>query len=338
MPERLSDKIREYLAPCQGRRVYLRDIRDALGILKGTPDDTNLRVWMSTTGVKSKIVAPMGLNDGEYKVITQVKPVKVFGRERRPPIELFFPRDRGTEDQLCIGSDVVVREGDMILISGVSNQGKTALCLNFCGENIHHHPVLMGNEYTTVDGEPAPRFMSRMDNMDWVEWVNGTGEEKFTLLPVRADYAEHIEKDKINIIDWINLDAGSLYGISAVMENIKRELGRGIAIISLQKGEGAEAGRGGQFTKDFADLEILVDKYGEYGEILMRVGKVKEYKQPVTGRTFAYRLDHGVQIRDFREVVKCKACYGKGYRNGKPCDDCNTKCYVDKESKWTGEL
>ena len=45
------------------------------------------------------------------------------------------------------------------------------------------------------------------------------------------------------------------------MEAIKRELGTGIAIAAIQKSENSTSGRGGQFTKDFADLEILLDKY-----------------------------------------------------------------------------
>jgi len=42
----------------------------------------------------------------------------------------------------------------------------------------------------------------------------------------KEDYAEHIVKDRINIIDWINLDAGRLYDISKVMDDIKAEIGR----------------------------------------------------------------------------------------------------------------
>ena len=79
----------------------------------------------------------------------------------------------------------------MILISGQSNWGKTALCLNMCGENIDKNPVLMGNEYTTLDGQPNSRFLSRLDAMDWVDWYDDEGD-RFTLLPVRDDYAEHI--------------------------------------------------------------------------------------------------------------------------------------------------
>ncbi len=328
MTERLSDKLGELLNTMQGREVTLNSLRNELRIDPGTPSWNSIRVLMHNL-IDKKIVKPSGRNDGVYKVIQQVKPIKVFGRERRPPIKIFFPCDRDTGKELDFAENIVLREGDLITCSGVSNKGKTLLCLNFCGENIESHPALMGNEYTSVDNEPMPRFLSRLDSMDWVEWFDGDGEDKFTLLPVRADYAEHIVKDKINIIDWINLDANALYGISSVMEAIKKELGKGVAIIAIQKKEGESAGRGGQFTKDFADCELLLDPYSEE-EILLTVGKVKEYRKPISGHMFAYKITNGVKITNFREVVRCPFCKGLGTTRGAPCTECEGRGKVDK--------
>jgi len=266
---------------------------------------------------------------GTYRKIKPVHPVKVFGRVRKPPIKVHFPRCRDSEEELSFAKDIIFREGDLILLSGQSNKGKTALCMNFCAANIASHPVLMGNEYTTIDNEPSPRFLSRMDSMDWVEWSNGDGEDSFTLLPVREDYAEHIVRDKLNIIDWINLDASVLYGISSVMEGIKREVGKGVAVITIQKKEGESSGRGGQFTKDFADCELLLDQYG-HNEILLTIGKVKESKGHVSGRMFAYLIMDGVKIINFREVVKCPTCRGQGQNRGGQCEFCEGLGKVDK--------
>ncbi len=273
MAEYLSNKLREFLKTAQGRDLDLSYLRRELHIDPKSPADANLRTLLSVTLVGEKIVRPSGKKDGVYRVITQVNPVKVFipGRERRPPFDLIFPRDFDTMMEMDFAEDVVIREGDLILISGLSNFGKTTLCLSFCGENINKNPVLMGNEYTTLVEDnyvPTPRFMNRLEAMDWVEWVNVDGNDKFTLLPVRDDYAEHIVKDKINIIDGINIDTGEHYMIGTILENIKKQLGRGIAIVAIQKAEGAAAGRGGQFTKDFADLELLIDKFGDSDVLL----------------------------------------------------------------------
>jgi len=319
MPElRLSDKVKEYLQDVQGKEITLDSLRAELRIDPASSSWHSIRKLMLDL-THQKIVKPSGKKNGIYKVIQQVQPVKVFGRARKPPMKLNFPRDYNTTDELYFAKDIIIREGDLILISGRSNFGKTSVCLNFCAENLESNPVLMGNEYTTLDHEPSPRFMNRLDSMDWVEWANGDGEDKFTLLPVFDDYAEHIVKDRINIIDWINIATGEHFLISKVMEDIKRALGKGIGIVAIQKSEGATAGRGGQFTKDFADVEILLDSYND-DEILMTLGKVKESRARLNNRAYALGLENGVKIVDFRELKKC-SCY-KGFRGGKRCEDC----------------
>ena len=323
MAEITTEEVRDYLKKIQGQNVTLTTLRKEFNILPGSKSFDAIRNIMFQL-YEQKVVRPNAR--GEYKVITQVVPVKVFGRERRPPIELFFPKDQDTDMEISVGEDIIIREGDLVLVSGRSNYGKTALCLNLCGANISKHPVLMGNEYTTLDHEPSPRFLNRLDNMDWVQWANGDGEDSFTLLPVYADYAEHIIKDRINIVDWINIESGEFYFISKIMEDIKRAIGKGIGILALQKAEGSMSGRGGQFTKDFADVEILLDEFGEH-EILMTMGKVKESKRKVSGRSFAFGLMKGVKIVGFREVKKCSC--NKGWRGTKRCEECNGTGFVD---------
>jgi len=325
---RLIDKLREFLLETQGKEVTLKYLRQELKIDPATQAWQGIRVAMLRLA-KEKLVKPSGRRDGTYKVIFQVKRINVFGRERKPPVKLNFPRDYYSQDEIMPASDIILREGDLILISGRSNYGKTTLCMNFCGENIESNPVLMGNEYTTIDQEPSPRFMNRLDNMDWIEWANGNGEDKFTLLPVYSDYAEHIIKDRVNIIDWLNIEAGEYYLISKVMEEIKRQLGKGIGIIALQKAAGAVSGRGGQFTKDFADVEILLDEYHEK-EIKLTIGKVKESITRVSGRSFAFGIEKGVKIFNFRELIKCPSCYGKGWKGMAKCNDCRGTGFKDK--------
>jgi len=335
----LTYRLKEFLRQAQGRDVSLAYLRSELKIDPASPSWDTLKVLMHNFA-KEKIVRPSGRNDGNYKVVRQVQRVRVFikDRERRPPFNLRFPRDFDTGMEMSFSEQIVIREGDIITIGGVSNYGKTCLALNFCAENIDHLPILMGNEYTTRVGdtdeyEPTPRFLNRLDSMDWVEWVNGTGEDKFILLPVKEDYAEHIVKDRINIVDWINLEGGRLYEISRVMDDIKAEVGRGIPILVLQKDASSDAPRGKSFAKDFTDCELLIDKFTET-ESMLTIGKVKEYTGYVIGRKYAFGIFQGVKITNFREIVKCNLCYGKGWKKAgntsMPCDDCRRTGYVDK--------
>jgi len=361
MPESLTDRILEYLKPAEGSVVHLKDIRVALNIEPGSKDDTNLRTQMTTIMVKRRIVSKIGVgkNDGAYKVVSQVKPVPIFGieRKRRPLFDLIFPRDYDTKREIDFARDIVMREGDVISIGGVKSKSKTTLCLNFTGENVDKRPVLMGNEYTVMtegeDGvvthEPSPRFLNRLDFMDvknggWINWVDDDGKDKIELLPVRDDFAEHIVKDRINIIDWINLEGDRLFDIGKILEGIKTNLGKGIAIVALQKGEGAGSPRGGQFVRDFSDVEILLDGYGEIdGKFILTIKGVKEKTAPIVGKTYAYTVGtEGTRIIDFHEVAKCPTCYGKGWKKAGitsiPCDICRKSGWVSADDDPSGDF
>ena len=92
---------------------------------------------------------------------------------------------------------------------------------------------------------------------------------------------------------------------------------------------------GGQFTKDFTDCELLLDQFGSHDDdILLTVGEVKEKTAPIQGKTYAYSIWQGIKILNFREVVTCPTCYGKGWRksgnSSLPCDICFQKRYIDK--------
>ena len=332
MAEITTEDVRGFLSTIDGQNVTIPGLRREFHILPGSKSYDSIRVIVHRLA-EQKILRSVGVR-GEYRVVRKVNPIDVFGEPLSHPITISFPRDYNMMKEMGFAEYLIIREGDLILISGRSNYGKTTLCMNFAGENIGSNPVLMGNEYTTLENKPSPRFMHRMRTMDWVEWQDENGKQQFTLLPVRSDYAEHIIKDRINIIDWINIDTGEHYMIGTIMESIKRELGKGIAIIAIQKAEGAESGRGGQFTKDFADVEILLDKLPESDDVLLTLGKVKESKRKLAGKTFAYGIDDGVKIVNFREVAKCSKCYGKGWvkegNSNKPCPLCHKSGYTDK--------
>ena len=333
--DRLSDTLREFLATCQGKEVSTKYLRQELKIDPNSSAWNGIREYLRQFAEKG-LLKSSGRKDGVYKVIKQVESVRVFtpDRERRPEFELFFPQDQDKGTEIEIAEKFVIREGDLITLGGVKNKGKTTLCLNFAAANIDKRPILMGNEYTIfTDGrfEPSPRFLNRLDAMSkWVNWVDDKGQDKFTLFPVREDYDEHIVRDRINIIDWINMDANQLYNIGKVLEDIKSHLGRGIAIIALQKSEKSTDPRGGQFARDFSDIMLLLDSYGD-NDILMTIGEVKEKRSPVLGKTFVYSiLNEGTEIYNFREVKKCYKCRGSGYIRGELCFECRGYKFIDK--------
>ncbi len=285
-----------------------------------------------------------GRNDGTYKSILKVEPVKWWDDDiDTEPLDFNFPKAYECDEEIYVSSKfgiedlVEVFPGDMILISGASNYGKTAIALSILGENLglfNKPAVLMGSEYTASDGKISPKFKRRMKRMSWVQWMNGDGKSRFDLLPVGSDYEDYIESDTLNAVDWISLP-GEYYLIDRVMKAIKDREGNGVAVVVLQKNKGAEFGEGGERTERYADVSIKIDPFGDSGESLLTLGKVKAPKGRATGRTWAFDvIDHGANLNNIREVVKCRSCWGKGYKKSGQssirCPECEGKKFIDK--------
>ena len=278
---------------------------------------------------------------GIYRRIRQVQAVKWWDGDDAVPLDFKFPKAYECDEEIYVSSEFGIEElvevfaGDMVLITGRSNFGKTALALSILGENLGLMPgILMGSEYTASDGKISPKFKRRMKRMKWAQWMNGDGVPRFQLLPVGSDYEDYIEPDHINVIDWISLP-GEYYLIDRVMKAIKDRVGNGVAVVVLQKNKDAEFGEGGERTQRYADVELRIDAFGDSGESLLTIGKVKSPKGRATGRTFAFDIvDHGANLHRIREVVKCRTCWGKGWKKSGntsiPCTDCNKIGYVDK--------
>ncbi len=326
--------VRRFLIPLQGRVVDYKYLREEMRIDPNGKSWDNIRSIMFDLAFE-KLVKPSGKRDGVFKVIKQVESVKVFGIENNTgEFGLMFPRDFDTGMEIGVAEHLVIRPGDLMLLAGVSNFGKTALSVNFLAENIDKHQCsLLGNEFTTLDNKPTPRFLNRLKVADWVQWADEAGNDKFELLPVREDFEEHVRDGKVNIIDWINISSGEHYLISGMLERIKHGVGNGIAIVVIQKEESRELGRGAGYTRDFADVYLTIDKHGEF-ESRLTVGKVKESRGSIVGRSWAFRISEGVKLHDIREIVKCPTCYGKGWvksgQSSAPCSGCLKRGYVDR--------
>jgi hypothetical protein len=331
MAEITPDEIKAYLTSIEGQDISLQKLRAEFDILPGTKSFVNIRKIVARL-VEQKILRPIGKR-GDYRVIKKVEPVKWWNDEiSEDPINFLFPRSHEDETKFGIEDLVEIFPGDIILIAGTSNFGKTCLALNMLGENLNLMPcVLMGSEYTAVDGKITPKFKRRMKRMNWVNWVED-GKPKFQLLPVGFDYEDYIQPDSFNVVDWISLP-GEYYLIDTVMKSIKDKVGHGIGALVLQKNPGAEWGEGGPRTERYADVYITVDSYGN--ESMITLGKVKSPKGKATGRMWAFDIvDYGANLLHIREIVKCTKCWGKGYlrsgNNNVRCPLCQGKKYLDK--------
>jgi hypothetical protein len=328
MTEQLtSDKLKHFI-DIEDEEFYLDKLREKHGI---DPDSSVFHTTIKRM-VDARELKRIGR--GVYRKIKKIEPVKWWENTGGEPINFLFPRSHEDYSEFNIEEALEVWAGDMILISGVSNYGKTTIACNMLGENLDLMPCfLMGSEYTAGDGKISPKFERRMKRMKWVEWLKD-GMPRFQLYPVGSDYEDYIQPDSLNVVDWISLP-GEYYMIDHVMKSIKDRVGNGIAVVVLQKNKNNENPEGGERAERYADVHIKIDPYTK-SESMITLGKVKAPIGSATGRTWAFEIiDYGANLLNIREIVKCPTCYGKKWKgpsnNRTPCDACNRTGYINKK-------
>ena len=317
-----------YLEPFRGREVHINTILKDLELKDG--DAKILRELLCGRLRLKHLTKPSGKRDGWFKVLPDIKPVKVIGVDSSRFFNLTFPGSH--RDMSCFGFEDLfnVSEGDLIVIAGTSNVGKTTLALSILGENVTKHPcMLMGSEHASSDGFILPKFKRRLERMKWAPLFKD-GELTFKLLPVVEDYEDWVEQGKINIIDWIALDE-KLWLVGNTLKGIKDAAGKGITIAVLQKKHGTNYAYGQEATEHYADVYMTIDQLGKF-ESMLTLGKVKDYKARVRGRTWGFEVvDNGANIMNIRELKPCPRCKGRGSNFGAECEPCLGKGYMDKE-------
>lgn len=214
----------------------------------------------------------------------------------------------------------IVPAGGLIVVAGVSNAGKTGFMQNFCIENADiYHVTMMINEAN------KSMFRRRINRMTWFNPLGTNGKVKFDLIERHGDWKYAVQPDDINIIDWIDMPDGDFYKINGILDGIKSRLGRGIAVVALQKSEGKGLGTGGQFSEHLANIYLNID----YGRLTVR--KCKEWNAPnPNGRTWGFEIvEGGSQFADIREIKLCPKCGGRCLTAHTHCDNCHAKGWVD---------
>lgn len=151
--------------------------------------------------------------------------------------------------------------GNLAVVAGATNAGKTALLLN----------VMYLNNYTF----PLPKYyfcseMGQVELRERLEGFKGMAIEEwdFKAIDRSTDFEDVIVPDALNIVDYLELTE-DLYAVNTHLTAITHKLGNGLAIVALQKKEGAKYGRGQEFSAEKCKLYLSMDA----GKITIIKGK-----------------------------------------------------------------
>lgn len=208
-------------------------------------------------------------------VKTEVRLIDFKRAGGRAPLEVYYP--------LRIEDLYHTRPGNIIVVAGAPDSGKTAFLLNVVRMNMDSLPIFYQSSEMGED-ELANR-LEKFDNIDLQDW-NFTVEER------SSNFADGIRPDCVNIIDYMEFSNGDYFLIADYLKQIHDKLGGGIAIVALQKNRGAEIGVGGNRGLEKPRLYITLDS----GKATIQ--KCKNWANP-------YENPNGL-ILNYKLVAGCK--------------------------------
>jgi len=235
----------------QTRLVYLRRLAER-GIVQRHP--TNNRLTRILT--------------------TDVRLIDFRRAGQRTPLEIGLPFD--------IHKLVNIYPGNIVVLAGAPNAGKTAFMLNVVRLNQSDFPIYyMSSE---MGAEEFALRLEKFPGIDLDDW-------NFTAWERVRDFADVIVPDAINIVDYYEFTGGeAFYQIGEGLRAIWERLGSGVAFVAIQKTGTKATGRGGDFGLEKPRLYLSMDA----GKL--RIHKGKNWADPLenpNGLTCDFKLTDG---------------------------------------------
>ena len=239
-PESLARRIKDWVKSTSGWFSY-DEIDREFGLFQ--PNDKHNR-WMIIKRLKDQesIIESHPSNNKllrHIKVATRLVDFKACGN--RTPLAIKYP----------FGIERYFRTypGNLIVLAGAADAGKTAFLLNLIKMNMADFSIF----YQTSE-MGADELASRLEEFEGIalnDW-NFAAEER------SRDFHDVIRPDCLNIVDYLEL-AGDFYMVAEYLRQIHSKLASGIAVVALQKKRGVELGRGGDFGLEKPRLYLSMD-------------------------------------------------------------------------------
>jgi hypothetical protein len=193
---------------------------------------------------KPPIIKKHGNKRGEYQTVDMECEDIDYLSATEERMEIKLPLD--------IHELVEIMPGNIIILAGEPNAGKTSWIFNFVKMNMYAYDITYFNSEMAPE-ELKKRLMKIEDvPIDGWRWkVKGNAE----------NYADHIVpgKGNINIIDYLEIYK-DFYEAGGNINEIYRKLDGALAIIAIQKNPGTNTGLGGYRTLEKARLALALSR------------------------------------------------------------------------------
>lgn len=288
----IANKVRDYIEECHGT-FTIKDLYFDLS-LKSDSEKTAARRAVKRH-LDNEVIERVGSKNGNYrKIETDLDEMDLLNAPSGKA-NIWLPLD--------VAPMVDIYPGNIILISGERNVGKTTLSMNTAINNLDlFDKVHYFNSETGATQFRNKIIKMRDKNNDPVD-LNDIIKKGFKVYSRSTDFPDVIQpgNGNLNIIDWIEL-SDEFYKMAGILAAIHKKLDGAIAIVNVQKNTGTDIGQGGEGNLNKPTLALNLYRHfssnGEsYGK--MKIVKAKEWSGSETPefKFINFRLENGCEIK-----------------------------------------
>ena len=248
----LSHKIRDWIRDTEGE-FFGTDVDKELSI--GTQRDKENRKKVLQRLSKEGIIVRASEKRSHYRKIDSSCEDIDWKSAVAEEYKINFP--------LGLTEYVKIYPGNIIIIAGESNSGKTAFLLNLVKLNMAEKDIYYFS--SEMGGEELQIRIDEFNDIKREDW-------KFHPKERASNFSDVIVPGALNIIDFLEV-YDEFYKIGAYIKHIFDKIGRGIAVIAIQKNPGAMHGTGGAKSIEKARLYLTM----EPGKCIIRKAKNFRY-------------------------------------------------------------
>jgi hypothetical protein len=230
---------------------------------------------------KAKKIERTGRRVGEYRVVVDTTEEIVWWEKNKQPMDLklFFDLEQWVKPMPM----------SVNVIAGSPDSGKTALLLNIAIDNCERFKV---------------RYLSsEMGDMELGERLilhDDFDEERFRKIDFREcahSFSDNLLGEGITIVDYVEI-SDNFFMVADELKKLRDKSGSGIVFVGLQRKEGADAGRGGDFSLEKPRLYLNLDRnYPDGNKLTIR--KAKNWRDPERNPNFLvqhFKIVKGINL------------------------------------------
>ena len=287
--ENLKAKCEQWIAECD-RIFTLKDMRSEIC---NTDSDYEYLKKLVQRAVKDRIIIPHGDKRGVYrKVEKEFTPIDLL-KKRGQTVDIVLPFN--------LHNHIKVYPGNIILIAGEKDAGKTTFLLNMIMDNIDKWNIAYFNSEM---GEEE--LIDRVANFDAYVPIKKVAEK--VLMMERNDRFEDVlltGPGNLNVIDFMEIH-DEFWKIGSKINEIHKRLDGAIAVIAIQKAKGASMGRGGMASLEKPRIAFnLCTRDSDHATNWMRIEVAKNFKGDVNprGAEYLYKILGGTEILQLNDPL-----------------------------------